>query len=106
MAGQGRAGGPILAIREGFETAEAFTRLNNIPRWASLGARRLDQLVIPQHVTPLLIAEDNDAEGRRAADNAVHHYARPCLAIRRAPPPPKLKDWGKPLDAQVESVRT
>ncbi|ATY34919.1 DUF7146 domain-containing protein [Sphingomonas psychrotolerans] len=105
-AWRGRVGGPILAISEGFETAEAFTRLNDIPCWASLGARRLDQLVIPEHVTTLLIAEDNDAEGRRAADKAVRHYARPDLAIRRAPPPPKFKDWAKVLDARVNSERT
>ncbi|MGY8712129.1 hypothetical protein RAD16_40945, partial [Bradyrhizobium sp. 18BD] len=45
-AWRGRAGGATLAIAEGFETADAFTRLNDIPCWASLGARRLDQLVI------------------------------------------------------------
>ena len=104
-AWRGRAGGPTLAIGEGFETADAFTRLNDIPCWASLGARRLDQLVIPEHVTTLLIAEDNDAEGQRAADNAVRHYARPGLAIRRAPPPPRFKDWAKVLDTQVQLTR-
>src|SRR3546814_5464549 len=32
-----------LALAEGFETARAFTLLQGLPCWASLGARRLDQ---------------------------------------------------------------
>ncbi len=104
-AWRGRAGGPTLAIGEGFETAEAFTRLNDIPCWASLGARRLDQLVIPENVTTLLIAEDNDAEGRRAAANAESRYGRADLTVRRAPPPEQFKDWAKALDAAVLSGR-
>ncbi len=92
--------GATLAIAEGFETADAFTRLNDIPCWASLGARRLDQLVIPTSVTTLFIAEDNDPEGRRAAVQAQEEYARDGLDIRRFPPPPKFKDWAKVLDGQ------
>lgn len=98
-AWRGREGGTVLAIAEGFETADAFTRLNDIPCWASLGARRLDLLVIPAMITTLLIAEDNDPEGRRAADKAEGHYVRPGLTIRRMPPPRPFKDWAKVLDA-------
>lgn len=98
-AWRGREGGSILAIAEGFETADAFTHLNDIPCWASLGARRLNQLIIPASITTLLIAEDNDPEGRRAAAQAEDHYARPGLEIRRCPPLPKFKDWAKALDA-------
>lgn len=99
-AWRGRAGGATLAIAEGFETADAFTRINDIPCWASFGARRLDQLVIPTSVTTLLIAEDNDAEGLRAAAQAEEHYTRPGLTIERAPPPAIYKDWAKALDAR------
>lgn len=99
-AWRGREGDSTLAIAEGFETAEAFTRLNGIPCWASLGARRLDQLLIPASVTTLLIAEDNDPEGRRAAAKAARTYRRPGLTIRRAPPPTKFKDWAGVLDAR------
>lgn len=38
-AWRGREGGTALAIAEGFETAGAFTRLNDISCWASLGDR-------------------------------------------------------------------
>jgi len=98
-AWRGREGGSTLAIAEGFETAGAFTRLHDLPCWASLGARRLDQLVVPTHISTLLIAEDNDAEGHRAADKAEQRYARPGLTIRRTAPPPSYKDWAKLLDA-------
>ncbi|WP_298671604.1 toprim domain-containing protein [uncultured Sphingomonas sp.] len=98
-AWRGRAGGTTLAIAEGFETADAYSRINHMPGWASLGARRLDQLVIPSAITTLLIAEDNDPEGRRAAASAEAKYARPGLVIRRDPPPPDYKDWAELLDA-------
>jgi len=104
-AWRGREGGSTLAIAEGFETADAFTRMNNIPCWASLGARRLDQLVVPSTVTKLLIAEDNDPEGRRAAAKAEERYARPGLNIERAPPPSIFKDWAKALDARARRSR-
>lgn len=104
-AWRGGGGGTTLAVAEGFETAAAFTRMNAIPCWASLGARRLDQLVIPAGVTILLIAEDNDAEGRRAAATAEARYARSGLVIRRVPPLPKFKDWAKALDADARLSR-
>ena len=88
-----------------FHPAAADTRLHGIPCWASLGARRLDQLAIPGSVTTLMIAQDNDPEGRRAADKAEQRYARQDLAIRRAPPPHGFKDWAKVLDARERDKR-
>lgn len=109
-AWRGRGTAPTIAIAEGFETAEAFARIHDIPCWASLGARRLAQLGLPECVETLIIAEDNDAEGRQAAAAAEFHYARPGLTIHRAPPPLKYKDWAKVLDDQVsrdrETLRT
>ena len=100
-AWRGRGADDTLAIAEGFETAEAFALLNDIPCWASLGARRLDLLGIPEAVTTLMIAEDNDAEGRRAAARAQERYTRPGLAVRRAPPPTPFNDWAEVLDDWV-----
>lgn len=104
LAGAWRGGGrgSTLAIAEGFETAAAFSRLHGIPCWASLGARRLDQLAIPASVTTLLIAQDNDPEGEAAAKRAEMHYARPDLNIRRAPPPGGTKDWAVVLEREQE----
>ena len=102
-AWQGRPlAGDTLAIAEGFETAAAFTTIHGVPCWASLGARRLDQLRLPPSVATLLIAEDNDPEGASAADRAEAHYARPDLTIRRAPPPNRIKDWAIVLERARE----
>lgn len=104
-AWRGRGPTTTLALAEGFETAEAFSLLNGHPCWATLGARRLDQVDIPATITTLLIAEDNDAEGRRAAARACDHYARPGRDVRRAPPPARLKDWAEVLDAEHKTTR-
>ncbi|MFW2854062.1 DUF7146 domain-containing protein [Sphingomonas sp. TX0543] len=88
---------PVLALAEGFETARAFTILHDIPCWTSLGARRLDQLLLPSSLTSLILAVDNDAEGAIAAERAALRYARPDLVI--TPMPPKgVKDWAKVLE--------
>lgn len=103
-AGAWRGGGiaRTLAIAEGFESAAAFTVLNGVPCWASLGARRLDQLAIPDQVETLLIAHDADAEGRRAAGRAESRYRRSERRILPAPPPDGLKDWADALRAHRE----
>jgi hypothetical protein len=100
-AWRGRAGGATLAIAEGFETADPYSRIRGIPCWASAGARRLDQLVVPGGVTTLYIAEDNDAESRRAAQKAEADYVRPGLTIHRDPLPVRFKDWARALDAMA-----
>lgn len=94
--GEGRAT-DMLALAEGFETARAFTILHDIPCWASLGARRLDQILLPPSLTSLILAVDNDAEGAIAAERATLRYSRPGLAIRDMPPK-GVKDWAKVLE--------
>ncbi|UVO53736.1 toprim domain-containing protein [Sphingomonas sp. SUN039] len=89
-----------LAIAEGFETAARFTMRTGIPCWASLGAARLPLIALPAELTELVIAEDDDAEGRAAGKRAWHAYARPGLAIRRMPPPRRAgalgdNDWAR-----------
>lgn len=95
--GEGASQG-TLALAEGFETARAFTILNEIPCWATLGARRFDQIQLPSSIERLILAIDNDAEGRRGAIKAEEHYARPGLSIERMPPRDGLKDWAKVLE--------
>lgn len=102
----GRVGGTTLAIAEGFETAAAFSQLHDLPCSASLGARRLDLLTVPPGITILLVAEDNDPEGRRAAAKACQRYERPGLSIRRSPPPAPFKDWAEVLDAKFSQSAT
>ena len=96
-AWQGGPAGPTLAIAEGFETAAAFMQLHDMPCWASLGARRLDQLALPKSIKFLIIAEDGDAEGRRAARKAWSRYARGDLTLQRMPAPHPSEDWASAL---------
>jgi len=92
--GQGRG---VLALAEGFETARAFSILTGVSCWASLGTRRLDQILLPGSLTKLILAADNDAEGMAAADRAMLYYARPGLEISRMIPE-DVKDWAKALE--------
>lgn len=101
----GGRGSAILVLAEGFETARAFTILNGLPCWASLGARRLHQVRLPDHVQTLILAQDNDPEGARAADQAEMTYARPGLIIDRMPPPRGFKDWAKVLERCMATHR-
>lgn len=92
---QGQRPVKTLAIAEGFETAARFADLHGIPTWASLGAARLSLLGLPTDIEELIIAEDNDAEGRRASLQATEAYTRSGLAIRRMPPPACYADWAR-----------
>ena len=82
-----------LALGEGFETSAAFTQIHGIPCWATLGAARLDRVHIPDSVTTLIFAEDNDFEGRRARRKAWAAYRPRGLTLKRIPPPSRYGDW-------------
>jgi hypothetical protein len=92
-AWQGAAPGPRMAIAESFEDAAAFMQLGHGPCWTSLGAGRLHLLRFPARVETVVIAEDNDAEGRRAARRAWAVYEAQGLAVHRMMPPAPHKDW-------------
>ncbi|NJR80844.1 DUF7146 domain-containing protein [Sphingomonas corticis] len=96
-AWQGGRAGNTLALAEGFETAAAFIQVNGIPCWATLGAARLDRIRIPASVTRLIIAEDNDPEGRRARSKAWKAYREQGLTLARMPPPRQYGDWADVL---------
>ena len=63
-----------------------------------MGARRFDQIQLPSSTERLILAIDNDAEGRRGAIKAEECYARPGLSIERMPPKAGFKDWAKILE--------
>jgi len=84
--------GASLALAESVEDAAAYSKLHGIACWSSLGARRLPLLQLPHTLTTLILAEDNDAEGRAAAAKAAAAYERPGLTVLRQSPRPH-KDW-------------
>jgi hypothetical protein len=88
-----RPSGDTLAIAEGFEDAARFEEINGIACWSSLGASRLGLVRIPDHIKRVIIAEDNDEEGEKAAIHAAALYSELGLAVERMSPAP-APDWG------------
>jgi len=98
-AWQGGGSGTTIGLAEGFETARAWSRLNDLPCWATLGSRRLDLVGVPDAVTTLILAGDNDLAGRRAVARSFESHARDGRMIR-ADIPQGAKDWAAVLEAQ------
>ena len=92
-AWQGAGAIDTIAIAESFEDAAAYTAMGLGPCWTSLGAGRLHRLRFPSSVRRIVIAEDNDAEGRRAARRAWQTYREQGLDVRRVKPDGPFKDW-------------
>lgn len=100
-AGAWRGGGPgsTIGLAEGFETARAWSRIHDLPCWASLGSRRLDLVAIPDNVTTLILAGDRDLPGRRAVTRAIQRYTSDRRIVR-IDYPTEHKDWAAALAAQ------
>lgn len=97
---QGGGIAPTIGLAEGFETARAWSRIHGHPCWAAFGSRRLDLVSIPDCVTHLMLAGDNDLAGRRAMARAHAAFAKPGRRIEPDPPPVGFKDWAQVLEAQ------
>lgn len=84
----------VLGLAEGVEDALAAMIATKCPCWASLGAQRLDKVMVPSSVRELHIFADSDEPGRLAARRAAgrHRHQGRRVVIHFAPPP--LKDWG------------
>ena len=100
-AWQGGGHGSRIALAEGFESARAYSILHgDMPCWTSLGSRRLDLVDVPDSVTDLTLAGDNDAPGRLAVRKAIRRYVSATRIVRVAYPPPGFKDWAEVLEAR------
>ena len=87
--------GDVLAIAEGMEDAANYTQIKQIPCWAALGNERLALIKVPEHVSTLYIAEDNDDPGRCAALAAAEVHNMPKRQIMRDAPPSHCHDWAE-----------
>jgi hypothetical protein len=87
-------GGKTLALAEGMEDAAAFRLMHEVVCWASLGNERLSLLALPDDITELIIAEDNNAAGRAGARKAWTAYRRDGLKLVRKTPRP-FEDWAE-----------
>jgi hypothetical protein len=90
--------GATIGLAEGFETARAWSRIRGLPCWATLGSRRLDLVTIPDSVTKLILAGDNDLAGRRAVSRSIARYANPNREIE-VDYPQGPKDWAEAFEA-------
>jgi len=91
--------GPTIGLAEGFETARAWSQIRGLPCWATLGSRRLDIITIPDSVTRLILAGDNDLAGRRAVSRSIARYATDNRVIE-VDFPVGHKDWAGALEAR------
>ncbi|MDT0576376.1 virulence-associated protein E [Croceicoccus sp. F390] len=87
--------GTTLALAESMEDAAAYTKLKGPPCWSTLGAERLPLVRIPDSVTTLVIAEDNNRVGRLGALAAVSAHASETRRVLRDPPPRTATDWAE-----------
>jgi hypothetical protein len=90
--------GATIGLAEGFETARAWSRIRGLPCWATLGSRRLDLVTIPDSVTKLILAGDNDLAGRRAVARSIARFASDSRVIQ-VDYPVGYKDWAEALEA-------
>lgn len=100
--GAWRGGGlaSTIGLAEGFESAQAWSRLRGLPCWSSFGSRRLDLLAIPSSVTRLILAADRDLAGRRAVARSIEQYASDAVTVVPDFPPAPYKDWAEVLEAK------
>lgn len=91
--------GATIGLAEGFETARAWSKIRGFPCWATLGSRRLDIITIPDTVTKLILAGDNDVAGRRAVSRSIARYATDQRVIE-VDFPVGHKDWAGALEAK------
>jgi putative DNA primase/helicase len=91
-----------LAIGEGVETVLSVMQARELPGWAALSAGGLENLILPPEADKVLIAADNDANGRgqRAARAAALRWVREGRRVRIALPPAPGTDFNDLLRGQ------
>jgi hypothetical protein len=67
-----------------------------------MGASRLPLLKLPRELDTLIIAEDNNLAGQKAAARAVKAYSRPDLRILRRAPKDN-EDWADAMTAMNQT---
>jgi phage/plasmid primase-like uncharacterized protein len=73
-----------LVICEGIETGLSVMQATGLPVWACLGAGNLARIVIPEIVSELIIAADNDVSGvgQKAAYKAAERFIAQGRTVR------------------------
>jgi putative DNA primase/helicase len=79
-----------LVVGEGIESTLSAAMPAGLPAWAALSASGIEKLVLSSNATHVVIAADNDLNGRgqRAAHNAAARWLSEGRRVRIALPPP------------------
>jgi len=87
--------GVCLVVGEGIESTISAALPCGLPAWAALSASGIEKLVLPAKATHVVIAADNDLNGR--GQRAAQYAAAPWLAegrcVRIAKPPKSGTDF-------------
>jgi putative DNA primase/helicase len=98
------APGPALVVAEGIETALSAGHALRLPAWAALSAGGLARFSPPASVRRIVIAADNDAPGRLAAETLARTLRGAARIVEIAPPPHVFSDWNDWARAQPISA--
>jgi putative DNA primase/helicase len=100
--------GEVLGLAEGVETALAAMQLHGVPVWATLGAKRMSTVVVPDTVRKLIVFGDNDEAGHAAAEGTERCHAREGRRVALCFPPAHFKDWAdvtaRPVSSQLDLI--
>src|SRR5262249_37250558 len=96
-----------LVAGEGIETVLSVMQACTLPGWAALSAGGLEALVLPPDARKVLVAGDNDANGRgqRAAFIAAKRFQREGRDVKVIIPPNPDTDWNDVLLGRAPGVR-
>ena len=89
-----------LAIAESFEDAHAYATMKRIPCWSSMAANKLHAIVIPECVTTIILAPDNDRAGRMAINRGRKVYRDASYDVK-VDLPTTHKDWAGVIEARA-----
>ena len=67
-----------------------MSQATGLPGWASLGDKNLPKVKLPDRVEEVVIAQDGDPAGERAAQLARQHFRLLGRSVRLLKPPPGL----------------
>ena len=87
-----------LAIAESFEDAHAYATMKRIPCWSSMAANKLHAIAIPECVTTIILAPDNDKAGRIAVNRGRKVYRQAGYDVK-VDLPTTHKDWAGMIEA-------
>ena len=100
VIGQPKADEPLI-IAEGIETAASAAQIARCPAIAALSATNMPSITVPP-CSEVIIAADNDAAGRKAADDLARKLAAAGHTVRIALPADAESDWNDELQGHTD----